>query len=301
MRKFKGKDNINTLLNIDTIFAEHEGRVMPIIITILLVALPPLAWLFFLQGTPVKFWYVLVFDIFWGGYWGLYIIGKYPQKKRFFLQQREDEYASADELIHISNVHDDGLIEYDNGSVAVLVTGYLKGYLTEDKLSVDMEHFMDELDNWQWDYFLHNTIDELLCADKLPLLKRYTDKDVIKERIEFYDYQDEWSRNHTAMYCITFLVTAPRYDFRKLQSHMEELVSSELALMFNQLHLADYNEVGELLNRDICGFVNITRMLLKKYNNQEFFGSKVLWYDNNIPEKEAPKRDTSNLEERRVQ
>lgn len=300
MRRFKNKDKMNTLLNIDSVFGEYEGRVLPVIITIGLAALPLFIWLFFLQATPIKFWWVLVFDLLWTGRWALIVIGKEKEKKRFYLQQRGDEYKSADELVHIQHIHDDGLIEYDNGSVGYLLSGYIKGYLTDDKLSVDMENFMNELDTWNWDYYLHNTVDEILCEDQLPNLRRYTDKEVIRERIDFYNYQDEWSRTNTGLYRITFLVTCNKYAWKKLKAHMEELVSSDLSLMFNELTILPFAGVNDMLNRDICGFVDIARMLTKKYDNQEYFKSGVLWYDDQIPQEFVPEKDKSDLHERRV-
>ena len=300
MRRYKNKDNMNTLLNIDSVFGEYEGHVLPVVITIGLVALPLLLWLFFLQRTPIKFWYVLIFDVFWGLRWALKILGKENEKMKFYLQQRSDEYKSADELVHVNHVHDNGLIEYDNGTTAFIISGFFKGYLTDDKLSVDLENFMNELDNWNWDFYLHNVVDELLCEEGLPNLKRYTDKQVIQERIDFYDYQDEWSRTHTALYRISFLVWCPKYNWKRLQSHMEELVSSELANMFNEIAIFGYDEVMDIFNRDICGYADIRSMLTKKFDNEEYYGSKVLWYDDNIPNAIVPEKDKSSLEERRV-
>lgn len=301
MRRFKNKDNMNTLLNIDSVFGEYGGRVMPIILTIAAAALPLLVWLFALQGTPIKFWWVLVFDLFWSLRWALILLGNEKAKKKFYLQQRGDEYKSADELVHIQFVHEDGLIEYDNGSVGLIISGFLKGYLTDDKLSVDMENFMNELDNWNWDMLMHEAVDEILCEDTLPNLKRYTDREVISERIEFYNYQDEWAREHSALFRISFLVTAQKYAWKKLRAHMEELVSSELALMFNEISIMDYDGVMNLLNRDICGFVDITAMLTKKYDNDNYYKSKVLWYDDEIPQEIIPEKESSGIEERRQQ
>lgn len=299
MRRFKGKENINTLLNIDSVFGEYEGHVLPIILTIGLAALPLLAWLFLLQGTFIKLWWVIVFDLLWTGRWSLIILGKEKQKMQFYEQQKVDEYKSSDELVHANHVHDDGLIEYDNGQVAYIVSCYLKGYLTDDKLSVDMEHFMNELDNWGWDLYLHNTVDELLCEDRLPSLKRYTDDDIIKERIEFYAYQDEWSRTHTALYRISFLVYTRKGNWKKMKSHLEELTTSELALMFNEIKILNYDEVQDIFNRDLCGFVNLVKMLTSKYDNDQFHASRVMWYDDEVPNELVPEKETSNLEERR--
>lgn len=301
MRKFKGKENINTLLNIDSVFGEYEGRVLPVILTIGLAAVPLLVWLFLLQGTFIKFWWVLIIDVLWTARWALIILGKEKEKMKFYDQQRADAYKSADELVHINYIHDDGLIEYDNGRVSYIVSGYLKGYLTDDKLSVDMEHFMDELDNWEWDMYFHNTVDELLCEDTLPNLARYKDKEVIQERIDFYAHQDEWARTHTALYRISFLVSANKYAWKRLKSHLTELVSSELALMYNEIEILDHDAVVDILNRDICGFADVVKMLTNKYENDNYYASRVMWYDDNVPTELVKEPESSSLEERRVQ
>lgn len=300
MRKFKGKENINTLLNIDSVFGEYEGHVLPVILTIGLAAVPPLIWLFLLQGTFIKFWWILIVDVLWTGRWALIILGKEKEKMKFYDQQRADAYKSADELIHINYIHDDGLIEYDNGKVAYIISGYVKGYLTDDKLSVDMEHFMDELDNWDWDLLFHNTVDELLCENGLPNLARYTNKEVIQERIDFYAYQDEWARTHTGLYRVSFLVSCNKYAWKRLKSHLSELVTSEVALMFNEIQILDHDGAIDLINRDICGFADINKMLTAKYDNDNFYASKIMWYDEEIPEELIKEPETSSLEERRV-
>lgn len=300
MVRFKQKEYINTLLNVDSVFGEYEGRTMPIIITIVLAALPLLVWLFLLQGTIIRLWHVIVADVPWSIWWASIFIGKGREKMRFYEQQKHDEYKSADEIVHVQYIHDDGLIEYDNGKVGYLITCYSKGYITDDKLSVDMEAFMTELDMWNWDMYLHNTVDEILCEDELPNLKRYEDKQVIKERIDFYAYQDEWSRTHSGLYRITFLVTSAKYDWKKMRTHLTELCSSELALMFNECKLCGYDDVSELFDRDMCGFVNIEKMLMSKFDNEQYHGSRVLWYDEEIPQELVPEQDKSDMEQRRV-
>lgn len=302
MRRFKGKDNINTLLNIDSVFGEYEGRVLPIVLTIGCAAFPLLFWLFMLQGTFIKFWWVCVFDVLFTGRMALIILGKEKEKLRFYEQQKNDEYKSADELLHVNYVTEDGLIEFDNGRVGLIVEGYLREYLTDDKLSVDMENFMNELDDggWQWDMVFHNTVDELLCEDSLPNLKRYTDNTIIQERISFYAYQDEWARAHSGLYKIIFLVTCPKYNWKKLRAHLEELVSSEIALnLFNEISVCGYDSVLDNFNRDICGYADLNKMLVQKYDNDEYYASKVLWYDNDVPEELIPEPETSGIEERR--
>lgn len=298
--KYKGKETINTLLNIDSIFGEHEGRVLPIVIIMCLIALPLLIWLFLLQGTPIKLLWVVLFDIPWSVYWILEIKFDGKGKRKFYMEQKSDKGVSADEIIHIKDINENGLIMYDNGFVGFIISGYIKTYLNDDKLSVEIENFMNELDMWDWDMYLHNTTDELLCENDLPKLKRYKDRQVIKERISMLTYQDEYTRTHTGLYRISFLVTTQSYNWKKLESHLFELITSEVALCFNEVKVLNYEEVSELCGRDIYAFINIRKMLMSKYDNDDYHKSKVLWYDDNITEDLKKKVDRSNLEERRM-
>lgn len=299
MLKFEGKEYINTLLNIDNFFGEHQGSMKKVLVFFAVAAAPVLGWLFFLiVFMPFK-WF-LVFWIPWTLRWALYILGNEPAKMAQYRQQKEDAYKSAEEIVHIAHIHDDGLIEYQNDIVAYILSGFPKGYLNDAKLSIDFEEFMDELDRWDWDYALHNVIDELPTQNMLPNLVGYKDKEVIQDRIDFYSYQDDFTRSHTGLYRFNFIVMCSKYDWKKMKQHMEELVSSRVCACFNEIKICNAYEVDAICNRDICGFVSLDKMLTKKYDNNDFKGSKVLWYDNEVPEELKPKKKYTGLEERRV-
>lgn len=300
MLRFRNKDTINTLLSIDTVFGEYQGKTLPIILTIVAAGVPLLGWLFFLQGTPIKFWWVLIFDLLWTGRWALILIGNEKQKLQFYETQRRDEYKSADELIHVTHVHEDGLIEYDGGFVAYLISGFPKGYIADARLAVDFENFMNELDLWNWDMMLVNTVDEVMCQEELPKLVRYEDKQILSERIEFYAYQDTYSETHSGLYQYLFLVKASKYNWKKLKAHLTELVSSDVSSCFNEVEICNYDKVMEAFNRDITGFVDIQKMIISKFDNDQYYDSKVLWYDDKVPEELKPQPETSGQNKRRV-
>lgn len=258
-----------------------------------------MVWLFLLQGTFIKLWYVAVFDAIWAGRWALIILGKEKDKINFYLEQRQDKGATADEIIHSKHIMPDGLITYDNGSVAYIVSGYLKSYLTDDKLSVELENFMNELDIWNWDYYLHSAIDEIKCEDNLPKLKRYTDKEVIQDRIDFYAYQDEWASTHAGLYRMSFLVSTSSSNFKKLRMHLEELISSDTATCFNEIKILGYDEVIDIMSRDVASYIDMRTMLLRKFENDNFYGSQVMWYDDQVPNELKPVEETTSMEERR--
>ena len=70
--------------------------------------------------------------------------------------------------------------------------------------------------------------------------------------------------------------------------------------MFNEIQILDHDGAIDLINRDICGFADINKMLTAKYDNDNFYASKIMWYDEEIPEELIKEPETSSLEERRV-
>ena len=301
MIQFDNKDKINTLLNIDNYFGEYSGRMAPMLIFFAVAATPLLGWLFMFQiWIPFK-WFVVPW-LLWCGRWALIILGKEKQKLEFYDKQRADEYKSANELLHITHIHENGLIEYDNSYCAFIISAMPKGFISDARLSVELENFYEELDHWDWDIYMHNAVGEVTCKSHLPNLAKYTDKQVISERIEFYTYQDEYSNTHSGLYRYNYLVKTSKYNWKKLQLHLTELISSELCKCFNEVYICNREQVNDVINRDLCAYVDLFKMLTTKYDNADFHNSKVLWYDEQIPDnlKSDKVSKSTNLANRRV-
>lgn len=272
------KPNINTLLNVDNIFGTYENRVAPFILTILLGSIPLFIWLLFLQGTPIKLWMAIILTLLLTGRLALIFIGKEGEKMKSYAARRNDAYLESKDMINVTDIID-GLIMYTSGRVAYIVCGYLKGYLDDDVLSVELEKFMDELDGFDWDMNLYNITDELLCTNNLPNLRRYKDRNTILQRIDFYKYQDDWTAKNTEMYQIVFIVKARKYNWKHLRDKLKELVSSDIAKCFNEIFIADTKEVIDIMSRDIETHVDLNEMLLNKVQDEEITGARVLFYD----------------------
>lgn len=299
MIRWENKDLMNTLLNVNSYFGEHQSPMAPMLIFFGMAAIPLMGWLFILQmWIPFK-WFLIPWAL-WCGRWALKTFGKEDQKLVQYRQQKADAYKQADDLIHVSHIHKDGLIEYSNGIVGYIITGFPKGFLNDAALSVAFEDFFNELDMWNWDMYLQNVTDELLCKRELPKCGAYTDKQVISDRIDFYSYQDSYSRENTALYRYNFLVLARKNDFKKLRSHLDELVKSDLCKCFSEIDICDRNTLDSVVDRDMCAFINLKNMLVRKYENSEFYGSQALWFDNEIPEQFKKNKETSSINERRV-
>ena len=215
------KPNINTLLNVDNIFGTYEGRVAPFIWTVLVGSIPLFVWLFLLQGI-LPLWIFIVLTVLMTGRFALKFIGNEREKLKSYAARRNDAYLESKDMVNVTDIID-GLIMYTSGRVAYVVYGYLKGYLDDDVLSVELERFLNELDAFDWDMNLYNVTDELLCTSELPLLKRYNDRQTIMERINFYKYQDDWTSKNTEMYELVFVVKARKYNWKHMRNKLEEM------------------------------------------------------------------------------
>ena len=294
------KPNINTLMNVDNVFGTYEGRVMPYVLTILLGSIPLWIWLFFLQNTVIKLWMAILVMLLTMGRLALIFIGKEKEKLKSYTARRNDAYLESKDMVNVTDIID-GLIMYTSGRVAYCMYGYLKGYLDDDLLSIELEKFMDELDAFSWDLNLYNITDELTCTSELPLLKRYTDRETILQRMNFYKYQDDWTAKNTEMYELVFVVKARKYDWKHMYNKLKELQESDVAGCFNELYIANTEQVIQLMSRDVETYVDLNEMLINKMASEEITGARVLYYDDeDIKEHEEDKKAGVNLNDRRT-
>lgn len=294
------KPNINTLLNVDNIFGTYEGRVGPFILTVLLGSIPLFIWLFFLQGTPVKLWMAILVTLLLMGRLALIFIGKEREKLKSYTARRNDAYLESKDMVNVTDIID-GLIMYTSGRVAYIMYGYLKGYLDDDLLSMDLEKFLNELDAFDWDMNMYNVTDELMCTNELPLLKRYKDKETILQRINFYKYQDDWTAKNTEMYEMVFIIKARKYNWKHMRDKLRELLESDVARCFNELYIANTEQVIQIMSRDIETYVDLNEMLLNKLQSDEVTGARILYYDDEDKKKYKEDKEIGvNMKDRRT-
>jgi len=286
----KKLDYINTLLNIDNFTGEHSGRVLPWVIFLLVAFAPIIAFLFVgrlmdLMGIPMKPVLVIfiVFEICWAFRWFLILPGREKERLASYKSRKMGKYKSAAEIVHLSYVYDNGITLYSNGAMALFFGGFLKGYTNPKKLSLELEDFLNGLNGWTYDMFFYQDLDFNINAE-LPKLKAYSDRTVISDRIEFFNEQRDYVANNGRLYKLVFKVNVNKTNWKTALNYIKDLVDSDAAQCFNELSLFSKDEVYEVINRDIAGHIDINKMLLEKYSKYNLRGSKVLWFDDEVPE-----------------
>ena len=293
------ESTINALMNIDDFMGEHIGSTAPTLYLIGVSAIPVILYIFILRHF-IPLGVFLVFELLFIGRMALYFLGNENKLLEIYLQSLNDEYAIASDLVRVAHLHEDGLLEYENGKVAYILSGFAGTYFDKDSYSVALESFLKKLEPWTFDISCHLVVDEFRLQDRYEGLLPYVDKDLLWERIQLYRMQDKFCRENTTLYRINFMVKCPKYDWKKLRKSLEDTVHSTDSSLFYNLYICDKEQANDVLSRDICIDIDLEQMLLEKYKSTEYKGSGVLYYDNDIPEKLKPRVEKVNLEGRRI-
>lgn len=292
------ESKINVLANIDNYFGEHGSRLTPVLIFLLAIGLPPVLWLFILRA--IISWKIgLVIELFWVARVALFIFGHENEKLEVFLQAVDDEYATSEDIIRISNIYEDGLVEYRNGQIAYIVSCFGMGYFNDDSFSVDFENFLNKLKGYQYDVYCHLMVDEYELQANLERLKVYKDAQMLKERMDFYIAQDKYCMENTQLYRIDIVVKGYKYDRKDMHEYLETITTVDTD-MFKWIYICDSLQAQDVVSRNLGTEVDLEQMLVKRYKNEEYRGSEVLYYDNELPEKLKVQAETPNIRSRRV-
>lgn len=309
----KAKEKINMLMNIDNYFGEHRGRIGPTVTFLLVCAAPFLLYVITVaRWLPLK--YMLIFEVFFAARMALYILldepGKLIEYKKtcgYELSEEEEEksektlYESANDLVRISRVTENGMIEYLNGNICYIVSGFFMTYMDDVEMTEDFNNFISQFHGYEYDILCQQAVDEFRLSDNVGKLKVYKDREVMYERMKFYELQDKVSKESMNLYRVSIVVKGSKYDWKNLYNRLLEIVDSEFSEVFFCVKILNGEGVNDILSRDICANIDLRAMLVQKYKNEEFFGSEVLFYGDEIPDEYLPKREDAGLENRRVQ
>lgn len=287
------------LAPIDNIFGTHEGRLGPVLKFLIVSIIPVLIYIFFLQFI-LPFKLLIIIEALWTGRMALYILGKEPEKYARYKVAKDDKYADAYSLIKIAHQYENNLIEYQNGKMAVLLTGFTATYFDDDVFANDFEKFLEQLNEYEVDIYCHMFVNEFSLQSNSESLRVYDDKKFMSERMDIYKEQDDYVEKHSKLYKFSFMVKASQYDWKKLMTSMQNLIESSVAQVFQDLHIANRQEFSDIASRDLGTYLSIDDMLRHKYVNDEYDGSRVLWYGDKIPKEYRVKEEVDDISKRRI-
>ena len=296
------KNKINVLLNIDNYFGEHRGRLGPVLKYLAVTAAPVLLYVL-LQNVFyfISFRVFLLFEILYAIVMALLIIGRQEERVRAYRKTLNGDYDTIDSLMRIVNVHEDGLLEYMNGDVCYIVSGYTRAFEDDGDFSEAMENFLHQISGFDYDVYLHLVFDEERLQDNSEWLYAYSNEAAMKERMDFYIEQDEYCLQKSKLYRYNFCLRVYKAKWKTQRMQIESMIASKITTtLFDKCYICDKTQAEAVVARDIGAYIQLSDMLRKKYENDNYYGSRVLFYGDDIPEEYRTKVDKVNLKDRRI-
>lgn len=277
----KEKETIGMLLDIEHLYGEHEGRLAPILITLLLCGAPILFYIYFSLFSIIPIWLFIPIEIFISARIIMIIPGRESHRKRIFRKQLHDDYMNTAELMNIKTIHPDGCIEYRNSRIAYLVCCFNGTSQNDIARTVQLRKLMENMfGDFEVDIYIHNLNDS-------PELRKYYNKVKVFERnisaknfVEMIDHSVDLTENTSLVQCTIYAIRGTRSDWKVMKTSIDAAVNSKTARCYKNIYRVDNPDlINAILNRNIDSVVNISDLLRRKYTTQQYSTSKVLAYD----------------------
>lgn len=285
IKEYKDEDEvIQMLLDVDHFFGEHEGRLAPKVIFLLVALLPAVIYVYFglFLFIPIPIFVAVL--IIWIIRMALLIIGQENRRLYFYRKQLHDEYSSMYELLKIKRVHEDGLVEYLNGKVTYFVVAYNGN--DNDRLihsSMCEKFLLSAFLDKDYDMYVKNITSTETLASRYKDIKIFGDREAAQDFLDIIDFNSQIVRENSVMQKIIFQVKGYRSDWKEMKLAIDGAIHSESAKAFKTVYrVSSKSEIDEILSMDLDGYIEIESMMRNKYCTGEYHGSKVLCYDDDL-------------------
>ena len=276
-------DKIQMLLDIDHYYGEHEGSATQKIIFIIVAAIPICIYIYFGLFYIIPLKYFMPFYIFYFIRMLCLIIGQEPRRLVGYRKQLEDVYSSLYKLLRIRKIHDNGMVEYLNGKITYFVVAYNGN--EKDKLahSSGCDKFIEMCaGDHDYDTYIPNITERTTLRDRYKNVKLFGDRDMAKIFVDIIDHNSQMVMEKSTLQKIVFAFKGTRSDWKEIKNGIDNAISSRYSKAFKLVYrVTDKEEIGDILSRDLDGVISIDEMTKRKYCTGEYYGSRVLCYDDN--------------------
>jgi hypothetical protein len=281
----KKQETINMLLDVDNYYGEHEGRLAPVLIFLSVAATPVLLYAYLSFPISAKIFFPIygVFVI----RMALIIIGRERERLVHFKKQLYDVYSSIYELLNIKTIHDDGCVEYVNGKVGYMLVVVNGTVLDDIQRSQMVMEFLTLLgSDYDMDVLVQNITETKALENRYKGVKLFSSPEAAQDFVDIIDHNRKIVYASSLLTRTIFFVKGAKSQWKDIKKNLDMAKFSQQAKAFKEVHIADKDEVVEILSRDVNGTVDLDVMLQKKYATGEYFGSHVVGYDKDKDEKQ---------------
>lgn len=280
----KEKPTIGMLLDIDNLYGENEGRLAPVLTTLLLCSAPILFYIYFSLFLVVPIYVFIPIEVVFSLRVLMIIPGKERQRVKIFKKQLLDNYTNTASYMNIKTIHPDGCIEYVSGRIMYLVCCFNGTSDSEVQRSIQLRKLLENMiGGFEYDTYLLN-------VTEAPALRQYYDKvsnfqrnTSAKNFIGIIDHNIKLTEETSVVQSTVYAIKGHRSDWKTIKGQIDSALGSRVSRCYKSIfRVSDSDMINELLDRDIDSIISIADLLRKKYATQNYFSSKVLAYD--LPE-----------------
>lgn len=275
---------INHLLNIDTLTGGHDGRVTPLLIFAAAVLVPALfLWTIFINlrdllGGNGK----LAATIIIVGYL-LYIIrvalltfGNEKARKARYKKQLYSVYEQPGEYVKIKNIyHEDGCIEFFDGSIAYIVVA-LNGNMETFSKFTKIQKFLEVMEYYSFDVLVQNTASGASLDPFYTKIKNFKDREAAQDFLAILDYNKQYITNKSQIVRIAYVFYGKPYERIKLHDALKDSLPDTA---YFDVHIASREEALDVLIHDMQLYFDIDDLIMNRYSTGTYYTSRVIAFD----------------------
>ena len=269
------------LLDIEHLYGEHEGRLAPVLTSILLALAAPLLYVYFGLFEYIPIWLFAPIAIIIAIRVVLIIMGRESYRLQMFRRRMNDEWTSSAQLLNIRRIHQDGCVEYTNGKIFYAVCCY--NGTVEDELSRtrELRKFLNSLlGEFAFDTYILNINNTEPLRSYYAKTHKFGRNAAGRNFVKIIDNSVELTRNDSMVQATVYCIKGTRSDWKAIRTQIDAAVRSSSAKCFKRVYrIDDPEELQNIIDMDADTNVNIDDLLRKRYQTSEYGSSKVLAYD----------------------
>lgn len=256
------KEFISMPLPIDNVFGEVTSKAKEIIILLGVLAAVWVSWILLLLPFGVNYILPTVLSVGFFIYWLSEILGKGPDKRKFYKRQLSGDLSEEHKLVGINMI--DGKDVFYGGLVVNFLIGEFRFYTDGNQLTLDFERFLDTIAPLFYNAYFVNLPVEEDFSDDASNVRVYTDRQVAQERYDYYIHQQDVIRS-IKRYNVVIAIRASMDDINALHEKMETMMLSDASICFSKLQIAEGPLLSTVLGSDIGYEQDINVLLDNKY------------------------------------
>jgi len=229
----KERHTIGMLLDIEHLYGEHEGRLAPILTTILLCLAAPLFYVYFGAFEIIPVWLFAPVAIIIAIYVILLIPGRQNYRLRMYRRRLHDEYMASADLVRIRRIREDGLTEFPNSKICYAVccyNGTVEDDLTRTK---ELRKFLNALlGEYQFDTYILNVNTTEPLRQYYAKTHMFGKNDAGRNFVRIIDNTVNMTSAESKVQCTVYIIYAPLSEWKMLKTQIDSAISSPSAKCF---------------------------------------------------------------------